>query len=360
MSESSKGYRVGVVGATGAVGRTMLQILEQRGFPISELRLFASKRSAGKVIRHDHKDYEVEELTTAVMRDMDVALFSAGAARSKEFAPVAAKNGVIVVDNSSAFRMDPEIPLVVPEVNPEALESHKNIIANPNCSTIQLVVVLKPLHDAARIRRIVVSTYQSVSGAGAGAMNQLRMECQRRLPIPTPTQGVRPGAFVRLGPSTGNGPVGYRIAFNLVPQIDVFSDLDYTKEEWKMVRETQKILGEPEMKLTATCVRVPVFLSHSESVNIEFERELAAADAVQILSKSPGVEVVDDVAERKYPMPLDAAGKDPVYVGRIRKDPTVPNGLNLWVVSDNLRKGAALNAVQIAEKVLGVQARPGA
>jgi len=333
-----KKYNVAVVGATGAVGQEMIKTLIQRRFPINEIKLFASARSKGKKLKVDNNEVLVEELTETsfVNSDIDVALFSAGAERSRKFAPIAAKNGVIVIDNSSAFRMDPDVPLVVPEVNPEDVKKHNNIIANPNCSTIQMVVTLKPIHDYAKIKRIVVSTYQSVSGAGMKAMYELENQTREFLEKKDLTIEKFP----------------YQIAFNCIPQIDVFLDNGYTKEEEKMVNETKKILGDDSIKVSATTVRVPVFRGHAESVNIETEKKVSVEKAFELLSQMKGVTVIDDIKNLKYPLQCDCEGKDDVFVGRIREDFSIEKGLNLWVVSDNLRKGAALNAVQIAETLI--------
>jgi len=332
-----KGYRVAVVGATGAVGREMVKVLEQRDFPVSEIKLLASSRSAGKIVRFRGEDVKVEELKPESFEGVDIALFSAGGERSKQFAPEAVKRGVVVIDNSSAFRMEEDVPLVVPEVNPEDVDWHRGIIANPNCSTIQMVVVLKPLHDISRIKRVVVSTYQAVSGAGAEAMEELREQTDAILsgkPVPEPRK------------------IPKQIAFNCIPQIDVFLEDGYTKEEHKMVNETKKIMHDNGIEVSATCVRVPVFIGHSESVNVEFEGEVDVEAAVEALKSAKGVRVMDDFERGIYPTPLDVAGKDEVLVGRIRKDTTLRSGLNMWIVGDNLRKGAALNAVQIAELLL--------
>ncbi len=328
-----KKLRVAVAGATGAVGREMLRILEERNFPVGELVPLASERSEGKTVPFAGGEHTVRRLGHDSFEGVDLALFSAGASRSKEFAPSAVRAGAVVVDNSSAFRMDPGVPLVVSEVNPGALDAHQGIIANPNCSTIQMVVALKPLLDAAGIRRIVVSTYQAVSGAGQSAIDELRDQVEA------------------LGRSEAAKAVGmpHPIAFNCLPQIDEFLEEGDTKEEWKMVEETRKIFGEPDLPISATCVRVPVYNSHSESVNVEFKRPISPGEARGLLSGAPGVEVVDDPESLAYPMAIAASGCDPVYVGRIRRDPSAENTLNMWVVADNLRKGAALNAVQIAE-----------
>ncbi|MDI6822705.1 MAG: aspartate-semialdehyde dehydrogenase [Actinomycetota bacterium] len=331
-----KEYNVAIVGATGAVGEEMRNILEERNFPVANLRLLASERSIGRRLTFRRVGVAVEQLFPDSFEGVDIALFSAGASISEEFAPLAVKAGAIVIDNSSAFRMKEDVPLVVPEVNPEALKGHKGIIANPNCSTIQMVVVLKPLHDRAKIRRIVVSTYQAVSGTGRKAVQELLDQAKAYLAGEEIISGVYP----------------HQIVFNLLPHIDVFLENGYTKEETKMVDETRKIFGEPEMKITATCVRVPVFITHSEAVNIETERKISASEARRILENAPGVVVIDDPENLAYPMPIFAAGKDACYVGRIREDESVRCGLNLWIVSDNLRKGAALNAVQIAELLI--------
>ncbi|MFI3272862.1 MAG: aspartate-semialdehyde dehydrogenase [Pseudomonadota bacterium] len=334
--ENGKKLVVAVVGATGAVGREMLKTLEQREFPADQVIALASSRSAGTKVPFRDDELIVKELTENSFVGIDIALFSAGGSTSERFAPYAAKAGCVVIDNSSAWRMDKRCPLVVPEVNPHDLAWHNGIIANPNCSTIQMLVALKPLHDAARIKRIVVSTYQAVSGTGQKAIDELDKQVRQMFNLQEPEVNVYP----------------YRIAFNCLPHIDVFLDNDYTKEEMKMVHETVKIFGDESVKVTATCVRVPVFYSHSESVNIETEEKLTAAEARVILSQAPGVQVYDNPAEKMYPMAIDAAGEDATFVGRIREDETIDNGLNLWIVSDNIRKGAALNAVQIAETLI--------
>ncbi|MCL6622485.1 MAG: aspartate-semialdehyde dehydrogenase [Syntrophobacterales bacterium] len=328
-------YKVAVVGATGAVGQQMVECLEERQFPVSELRLLASERSLGKYLSFKGREIPVDVLTRDSFQGIDLALFSAGGSVSKEFAPIAAAAGAVVIDNSSAWRMDPEVPLVVPEVNPQdiALYKNKGIIANPNCSTIQMVVVLKPLHDAARIKRVVVSTYQAVSGTGQKAVEELADQVRALFNNQELPRKVYP----------------HRIAFNCFPHIDVFLENGYTKEEMKMVNETRKIMGDDSIRVTATTVRVPIFYGHSESVNIETERKLTPAEARAILSQAPGVKVVDDPAHNRYPMPLEAAGQDLTLVGRIREDFSIDHGLNLWIVADNIRKGAATNAVQIAE-----------
>jgi aspartate-semialdehyde dehydrogenase len=324
---------VAVVGATGLVGTKMLQILEERNFPITKLYPVASERSVGKTVKFSGKRYKIIGMETAVDLKPDVAIFSAGGSVSKEWAPRFAAVGTVVIDNSSAWRMDPDKKLIVPEVNASVLTKADKIIANPNCSTIQMVVALKPLHDRYGIRRVVVSTYQSVTGTGVKAVKQLMNERKGK-------QGER--------------AYPYQIDLNLLPQIDVFTENGYTKEEMKMVNETKKIMGDDNIRVTATTVRVPVMGGHSESVNVEFERDFDLAEVRSLLENAPGVVVVDDPANLQYPMPLMAHDKDEVFVGRIRRDETQANTLNMWVVSDNLRKGAATNAVQIAEYLLSV------
>lgn len=327
---------VAVVG-TGAVGQTMLQVLAERNFPVGKLKVLATSRSAGKTVKFKGKDHIIEETAPDSFEGIDLALFAGGEA-SKLFAREAVKRGAVVIDNSSTFRLDPEVPLVVPEVNPQDVRWHKGIIANPNCSTIQMVVALKPLHDVAHIKRIVVATYQAVSGAGQEAMEELRQQSVQIL------AGEKKEVKGTVFP--------HQIAFNCLPHIDVFLDNGYTKEEMKMVYETQKIMGDQSIRVTATTVRVPVFNGHSEAVNIETETKLTAAEAREILSRAPGVIVVDDPQAKAYPLPIMASGRDEVFVGRIREDISVECGLNLWVVADNLRKGAATNAIQIAEVLL--------
>jgi aspartate-semialdehyde dehydrogenase len=333
MLKKKSGYVVAVVGATGAVGTEMIEVLEERKFPVTRLVPLASTRSAGGMVTFEGNEVLIEVLTKDSFAGVDIALFSAGAELSREFAPIAVKAGAVVIDNSAAWRMAPEVPLVVPEVNAHDIQRHKGIIANPNCSTIQMVVALKPLHDQARIKRIVVTTFQSVSGTGKEAMDELMAECQDLLSFKEASPKVYP----------------YQIAFNCLPQIDDFLPSGYTKEEMKMVHETRKIMGDQSIHVTATTVRVPVYVGHSEAINIETEQKVSANEARALLSTAPGVLLYDDPAHKIYPMPLEVAGKDEVYVGRIREDESIANGLNLWVVADNLRKGAALNAVQIAE-----------
>ncbi|HPX68108.1 MAG TPA: aspartate-semialdehyde dehydrogenase [Bacillota bacterium] len=324
-------YDVAVVGATGVVGRMFLKVLEERNFPIKNFYAFASVNSAGTKITFSGKEYVVEELSEKSFdRHIDIALFSAGGETSKKYSPVAASKGVVVVDNSSAFRMDPDVPLIVPEVNPHAVKNHSGIISNPNCSTIQAVVALKPLHDKYKIKRIVYSTYQSVSGTGVKGVVDLE-------------EGIK-----------GNAPKIYPhpIAYNCLPHIDVFLDNGYTKEEMKMVDETKKIFDDQSLKITATTVRVPVYYAHSESINAEFENDFDIDELKGLLAGSPGIIVQDDPANCIYPLAINAAGRDEVFVGRIRRDYSVDYGVNLWVVADNIRKGAATNAVQIAELLI--------
>jgi aspartate-semialdehyde dehydrogenase len=332
----SKNFVVAVCGATGAVGQEMLKVLEQRDFPYSEVIPLASARSVGKKVECKGEELTVRELTEDSFEGVDIALFSAGGSTSEKFAPIAAKAGCVVVDNSSAWRMNDECPLVVPEVNPEDLDWHKGIIANPNCSTIQMMVALKPIHDEAKIKRVVVSTYQAVSGTGQKAIEELENQVRRLMSGQPVVADVYP----------------HQIAFNCLPHIDVFMDNGYTKEEMKMVNETVKIMGDPSIKVTATCVRVPVFYGHSESVNIETEQKLTADDVRALLAKSPGIVVEDYPEKLAYPMAINASGEDATFVGRIREDETIENGINMWVVSDNIRKGAALNTVQIAETLI--------
>jgi aspartate-semialdehyde dehydrogenase len=327
-----------VVGATGAVGQEMLKVLEQRRFPVGELRALASARSVGRKVSFAGQEHGVKELTEDSFAGVRLALFSAGGPVSQRFAPIAARAGAMVVDNTSAFRMETDVPLVVPEVNAEeVIRTPRGIIANPNCSTIQMVVALEPLRRAAGIRRIVVATYQSTSGAGARAMEELKTQARR-------WAAGEPEEPPQIFPHT--------ILFDCIPQIGGFLDSGYTVEEEKMINETRKIFGEPRMRVTATTVRVPVLVAHGEAVNVELERPLSVAEARRLLAEAPGVQVVDDPARKLYPLARRAAGTDPVYVGRLRQDTSVPHGLCLWVVADNLRKGAALNAVQIGEELL--------
>ncbi|MEE9122601.1 MAG: aspartate-semialdehyde dehydrogenase [Syntrophobacteria bacterium] len=328
-------YHVAVAGATGAVGNEMIQILEEQEFPVASLKLLASSRSAGKTLDFRGKSLHVEELREDSFEGVDIALFSAGAAASRQFAPAAAESGCVVIDNSSGWRMDPEVPLVVPEVNPHAIADYRNkgIIANPNCSTIQMVVVLKPIYDAAGIERVVVSTYQAVSGTGKNAMKELTEQTKNLLTFQAVTAEVYP----------------HRIAFNCFPHIGGFLENGYTEEEMKMVHETHKIMEAPNIRISATTVRIPVFYGHSEAVNIQTERKLSAKEARVLLFQAPGIRVMDNPDERIYPMPSEAAGINDTLVGRIREDISIENGLDLWIVADNIRKGAALNTVQIAE-----------
>jgi aspartate-semialdehyde dehydrogenase len=328
-------YKVSVVCATGALGEQMREVLQERVFPIDELRLLASERSAGQFLNFYDRQVRVDVLQEDSFAGIDIALFSAGSSVSDKFAPLAVSSGAVVVDNTARFRLETDVPLVVPEVNPKEIATYnrRGIVANPNCSTIQMVVALKPIHDAARIRRIVVSTYQSVSGAGRMAMEELSQQT----------------IALFNGKELQQNKFPHQIAFNCIPHIDVFLDGGYTKEEWKMVQETRKILGEPSLGISATAVRVPVFCSHSESVNVETEKKLTAQDVRAILREAPGILLCDEPQNNVYPMPIEAVGNDATLVGRIREDDSIPNGINLWIVSDNLRKGAALNAVQIAE-----------
>lgn len=326
-----KKANVAIVGATGMVGRTFLKVLDERNFDIENLYLFSSKKSAGSTIEFRGKEYLVEELTEDSFKmDIDIALFSAGGSVSKKFAPIARENGVVVIDNSSAWRMDVDIPLVVPEVNPEELRTHGGIISNPNCSTIQSVVPLKVLHDEFKIKRIIYSTYQAVSGSGIGGINDLQ-------------EGIK---------GAKNQKYPHQIAYNCLPHIDEFTENLYTKEELKMIEETKKILKDQNIRVTATTVRVPVKYGHSISINVEFENSFELEEVFELLKNSNGIVLTDDIRNNIYPMPLDVEGKDEVYVGRVRRDFSVENGLNMWVVADNIRKGAATNAVQIAELVI--------
>ncbi|MBI5299757.1 MAG: aspartate-semialdehyde dehydrogenase [Deltaproteobacteria bacterium] len=332
-----KSWNIAVVGATGAVGLELVKILEERNFPVGNLKLFASDRSLGKTVSFRDHEFPVHTLDADSFSYVNIAFFSAGSEISKEYVPVAVKSGAVVIDNTAQFRMDKEVPLVVPEVNPSLIAEYKNkgIIANPNCSTIQLVVVLKALMKKAKIKRVVVSTYQSVSGAGLSAMEELSQQ----------TVALFSNKEIKVE------ALPHRIAFNCLPQIDVFAEENYTKEEWKMINETSKIL-ETKIPMTATTVRVPVFYGHSESVNVEFESPFSREEAINLLQHADGVEVMDEPQKNNYPMAIHAAGEDAIYVGRIRKDLSVPHGLNLWIVADNIRKGAALNAIQIAELLI--------
>ncbi len=335
MSENPQKYNVAIAGATGAVGGAMLDVLERRDFPINELRLLASERSVGKKITFRGTELEVQLLSKDSFKDIDIALFSAGATRSLDFAPSAAAAGAVVIDNSSAYRMDPEIPLVIPEVNPHAIAEHKKhgIIANPNCSTIQMLVALKPILDKVGIKRLVISTYQAVSGTGAKAIEELDAQVK---------------AYAE-GKELSTSVYPHQIAFNCLPHIDSFLENGYTKEEMKMVNETRKIFEDDSIGITATAVRVPVYYGHSESVNIETQTKITAAEVRALLASAPGVTLVDDPENLEYPLATNCAGNFETLVGRIREDESIDNGINLWVVSDNILKGAALNAVQIAE-----------
>ncbi len=336
MFKKKNKYVVAVAGATGAVGREMIELLEEREFPVSELIPLASERSEGERVEFNGKQVVVRRLGKDSFKEADIALFSAGAERSLEFAPEAVKAGAVVIDNSSAFRMDPKVPLVVPEINGHAIDKHSGIIANPNCSTIALVLVLKPIHDKVKIKRIVVTTFQSVSGTGKEGMDELARQTVALLNFKDVETKVYP----------------HQIAFNCLPHIDAFLENGYTKEEMKLVNETRKILEDDTIRVTATTVRVPVFRGHSESVNIETGEKISANEVRAILAEAPGVIVYDDPMKNIYPLAMDIVGKDETYVGRVREDESIPNGINLWLVSDNLRKGAALNAVQIAELLI--------
>ncbi len=329
------GYRVAIVGATGEVGRTFLKVLQEREFPVDELYLYASERSEGLELSFKGERLKVQALSKSKdFKGIDIALFSAGSSISKEYAPRFASDGAVVIDNSSAWRLEPEVPLVVPEVNPEDIKDHKGIIANPNCSTIQMLVALKPIYDAVGIEAIVVSTYQSVSGAGAKAIRELEEQ-------------TRAWCEEKEIPQAKALPK--RIAFNVVPQIDAFTETGYTKEELKMLNETRKILHDPQIRVSATCVRVPVFYGHSEAISVKLKSELSPQSARELLRKARGVVLIDSPEEGQYPLPVEVAGRDEVFVGRIRKDLVLEPGLSMWVVADNIRKGAATNAVQIAE-----------
>jgi len=331
-----KGYRVAIVGATGLVGQEFIKVLEERNFPMTSIHLLASDRSAGRKLFVTHKEIEVKETAPESFEGIDIAFFSAGTEISRYFSPIAAQSGAVVIDNSSAFRMMPNVPLVVPEVNPEDIKWHKGIIANPNCSTIQLVVVLYPLHKVNPIKRIIVDSYQGVSGTGSAAVEELTTQAKQVLGGQNTIPHVYP----------------HQIAFNVLPEIDVFLDNGYTKEEWKLLEETRKIMHADDIAISATCVRVPVFIGHSEAIHVEFTRPMSPDEARRILAQAPGVKILDDPAISLYPQPWSAAGTDEVLVGRIRHDASHPHGLTMWVVADNLRKGAALNAVQIAEEMI--------
>jgi len=339
-----KKCHVAIVGATGMVGQALVQVLQERNFPVGELKLLASLRSVNLTVEVLGKHYQVEEAMPEAFSGVDVAFFSAGESVSRNLAPEAVRRGAVVIDNSNAFRMDEGLPLVVPEVNAYALAGHKGIIANPNCSTIQLVVALQPLQEAAGLKRVVVASYQSVSGAGKEAVDELKAQ----------SIAVLDGRadFPRERIPHAGAKVQHQIAFNMVPQIDVFTEDGYCKEEMKIIRETRKIMGLPDLKITATTVRVPSLNGHSEAVSVELQRPLSAADARELLAKSPGIIVMDDPANLFYPMPATISGRDEVFVGRIRPDHSVPYGINLWVVADNIRKGAATNSIQIAEALI--------
>jgi len=332
-----KKYNVAVLGATGMVGKEMMRVLEQRNFPVDRFLPLASSRTAGTTVKFKGKDYTVEEAKPESFKGIDIGLFSAGAKVSKVFAPEAVKAGAVVIDNTSQFRMQPDVPLIVPEINAHALKKHKGIIANPNCSTAELVLVLKPIHDKAKIKRLVIATYQSTSGWGKEAVEELMQQTKEIM-------AGREKVEVKVLPK--------QIAFNVFPQIDVFLDNAYTKEEMKLVNETRKILEDDSIAITATCVRVPVMIGHAEAVNIETEKKITVKEVREILSKFPTIKVVDDPSKEEYPTPIDSAGIDDTLVGRIREDISCKNGIDLWIVSDNLRRGAALNAVLIAEKMI--------
>ncbi|MBA7473342.1 Aspartate-semialdehyde dehydrogenase [subsurface metagenome] len=331
-----KGYRVAIVGATGLVGQEFIKVLVQRSFPIESIQFLASDRSAGRKLFFCHQEIEVKETAPELFKDIDIALFSAGAEVSRYFSPIAAQSGAVIVDNSAAFRMDPRVPLVVPEINPEDIRRHRGIIANPNCSTIQMVMALYPLHKVNPIKRIVVTTFQAVSGTGSAAVEELTLQARQILDGQATVPHVYP----------------HQIAFNVLPEIDVFLDNAYTKEEWKTVEETRKIMHADNIAISATCVRVPVFIGHSEAINVEFSQPMSPDEARRILVQAPGVKLLDDPAISLYPQPWSVAGTDEVFVGRIRRDASHDNGIVMWVVADNIRKGAALNAVQIAEEII--------
>ncbi len=331
-----KGYRVAIVGATGLVGQEFIRVLEQRRFPLESIGLFASDRSPGRKMFFNHQEIEVRETVPDSFKGIEIALFSAGAEVSHYFSPIAAQSGAVVIDNSDAFRMAPAVPLVVPEVNAEDIRWHKGIIANPNCTTIQMVVALYPLHKVNPVKRVVVSTYQSVSATGPAAIEELTTQARQVLD----------------GLSTIPHVYPHQIAFNILPEIDVFLDNGYTKEEWKMVEETRKIMHADDIAVSATCARVPVFVGHSQAVHVEFSHPMSPDEARRILVQAPGVKLLDDPVISLYPQPWSAAGTDEVFVGRVRQDASHPRGLAMWIVADNVRKGAALNAVQIAEEMV--------
>ncbi|MFC5532511.1 aspartate-semialdehyde dehydrogenase [Cohnella yongneupensis] len=335
-------FNVAVVGATGAVGEQILKLLEERNFPLASLKLLSSARSAGTKIAFKGKELTVEEAKPESFKGVDIALFSAGGDVSKALIPHAVEHGAVCIDNTNAYRMDPETPLVVPEVNIDKISDHKGIIANPNCSTIQMVAALKPLYDRYGMSRIIVSTYQAVSGAGAKAINEMLRQSREVLAGNDANPDILPSASL---------PVKHQIAFNVIPQIDKFTDNGFTLEEMKMIRETKKIMGDDTLEVTATCVRVPVVYGHSESVYVELKSDFEIEDVKNLLSDAPGIVLLDDPAGQQYPMPVFAAGKNETFVGRVRRDISNPRGLNLWIVSDNLLKGAAWNAVQIAEYI---------
>ena len=330
------GLRIAVVGATGAVGGVLLRVIEERGLPVSEIRLCASERSWGRRLAFQGRNVAVEPVTPELLSQVDIVFIAAGSGISRQVAPMAVDQGAFVIDKSSAFRMDPHVPLVVPELNAEDIAGHSGIVSTPNCSTTQLVMALKPLDDANSVTRAIVDTYQSVSGTGSAAMEELRLQ----------------SAAILDGGSAQPSEYPHQIAFNVLPQVETFLDNGYTTEEMKMVEETRKIMHRPDLPVSATCARVPVMVSHSEAVHVEFEHATTPAEVREILSDAPGVEVVDDPQAAVYPMPVQGEGHDPVYVGRIRQDVSHPSGIAMWLVSDNLRKGAALNAVQIAEEVI--------
>ena len=341
-----EGCSIAVIGATGAVGSVFLRALEERSFPASAIRLCASKRSIGKRLNVNGQEIAVEEATPQLLREVDIAFIAAGSEVSRELAPIAVEQGTLVVDKSSAFRMEPDVPLVIPEINADDLENHRGIISSPNCSTTPLAMVLKPLHELNPVVRVVADTYQSVSGTGAAAVEELLAQSKQMLDSPSP-ESSPPG-----GERGSSKVYPHQIAFNALPQVETFVENGYTTEEIKMMQETRKILHAPEIAVSATCVRVPVTISHSEAVHIEFSRPIGPDEVRHLLSEFPGIEVLDDPETSVYPMPIDAAGRDEVFVGRIRRDISHPNGIALWTVSDNLRKGAAVNALQIAEEVL--------